>query len=98
MTEKLSQVKVAVVQASPVLFDREATLEKTCRLVQEAAGPWSRQPGGAGAQTGRRCRRMRSRVPRARKNTVSAHLSVFRRFRVALGSGPENQPHLTASR
>jgi nitrilase len=38
MTEKLSQVQVAVVQASPVLFDREATVEKTCRLIQEAAG------------------------------------------------------------
>jgi len=38
MTEKVSQVKVAVVQASPVLFDRDATVEKTCRLVQEAAG------------------------------------------------------------
>jgi nitrilase len=38
MTEKMSQVKVAVVQASQVLFDREATVEKTCRLVQEAAG------------------------------------------------------------
>jgi nitrilase len=38
MTEKMSQVKVAVVQASPVMFDREATVEKTCRLVQEAAG------------------------------------------------------------
>jgi len=37
MTEKMSQVKVAVVQASPVLFDRDATVEKTCRLVQEAA-------------------------------------------------------------
>src|SRR5512147_109033 len=31
------QVKVAVVQAAPVLFDREATLEKTCRLAAEAA-------------------------------------------------------------
>ena len=38
MTEAMSQVKVAVVQASPVMFDREATVEKTCRLVQEAAG------------------------------------------------------------
>ena len=38
MTEKMSQVKVAVVQASPVMFDREATVEKTCRLAQEAAG------------------------------------------------------------
>ena len=38
MTQKMSQVKVAVVQASPVMFDREATVEKTCRLIQEAAG------------------------------------------------------------
>ncbi len=33
----MSQVKVAVVQASPVMFDREATVDKTCRLVREAA-------------------------------------------------------------
>jgi nitrilase len=32
------QVKVAVVQASPVLFDREATLEKVGRLAAAAAG------------------------------------------------------------
>jgi nitrilase len=38
MTEKMSHVKVAVVQASAVLFNREATVEKTCRLIQEAAG------------------------------------------------------------
>jgi len=31
-------VKVAVVQASPVLFDREATVAKTLRLIGEAAG------------------------------------------------------------
>ena len=37
MTGKMSQVKVAVVQASPVMFDREATVDKTCRLVREAA-------------------------------------------------------------
>jgi nitrilase len=30
-------VRVAVVQAAPVLFDREATLAKTCRLVTQAA-------------------------------------------------------------
>jgi len=29
--------KVAVVQAAPVLFDREATLEKTCQLIRETA-------------------------------------------------------------
>jgi len=31
------KIKVAVVQASPVLFDREATIEKVCRLILEAA-------------------------------------------------------------
>jgi nitrilase len=30
-------VKVAVVQAAPVFFDREATVDKTCRLALEAA-------------------------------------------------------------
>ncbi|RLC70690.1 MAG: nitrilase, partial [Chloroflexi bacterium] len=35
MTE--SFVKVAVVQAAPILFDREATVVKTCRLTAEAA-------------------------------------------------------------
>jgi len=31
------KLKVAVVQAAPVLFNREATIEKTCRLTREAA-------------------------------------------------------------
>ena len=35
MGEEFQTVKVAVVQASPVLFDREATIEKTCRLIRE---------------------------------------------------------------
>ncbi len=38
MTENRSCVKVAVIQAAPVLFDREATIAKTCHLVREAAG------------------------------------------------------------
>ena len=37
MTEAFPKVKVAVVQAAPVLFDREATIEKTCRMTAEAA-------------------------------------------------------------
>jgi len=35
--ENFPKIKVAVVQASPVLFDREASVEKACRLTQEAA-------------------------------------------------------------
>ncbi len=37
MTDTFPKVKVAVVQAAPVLFDREATVEKTYRLTAEAA-------------------------------------------------------------
>ena len=37
MNDELQIFKVAVVQASPVLFNREATIEKTCRLILEAA-------------------------------------------------------------
>jgi nitrilase len=36
MKDRLPSVKVAVIQAAPVLFNREATLEKACRLVHEA--------------------------------------------------------------
>ena len=38
MREAKKKLKVAVVQSSPVLFDREATVDKTCRLLAEAAG------------------------------------------------------------
>jgi nitrilase len=37
MGDSFSKIKAAVIQASPVLFDREATLEKACRLTAEAA-------------------------------------------------------------
>jgi nitrilase len=37
MTQKNQQIKVAVVQAAPVLFDREATVEKACCLIERAA-------------------------------------------------------------
>jgi nitrilase len=37
MEDNFPQLKAAVVQASPLLFDREATVEKTCALTLEAA-------------------------------------------------------------
>jgi nitrilase len=37
MTDTPSSAEIAVVQAAPVLFNREATVEKACRLIQEAA-------------------------------------------------------------
>ena len=37
MNEDLSPIKVAVVQATPVLFDRQATVDKACRLIRETA-------------------------------------------------------------
>lgn len=37
MVEQMPKVKVAVVQAAPVLFNREATVEKTCELIQKIA-------------------------------------------------------------
>ena len=37
MSEARFNVKAAVVQAAPVLFDRDATVEKTCQLTRDAA-------------------------------------------------------------
>jgi len=37
MTDSFPRVKVAVVQAAPILFNRETTVEKACRLTVEAA-------------------------------------------------------------
>ena len=37
MGDRLGTVKVAVVQASPVLFDREKTLQKTCGLIRDVS-------------------------------------------------------------
>ena len=37
MTDSLSSVKVAVVQAAPILFDCQATVKKACQLIHEAA-------------------------------------------------------------
>ena len=37
MADRLPQIHVAVVQAAPVLFDRDATIEKACCLISDAA-------------------------------------------------------------
>ena len=37
MSNTFSTLKVAVIQAAPVLFNRDATVEKTCTLTAEAA-------------------------------------------------------------
>ena len=42
MDESVANVTVAVVQASPVLYDRDATVAKTCALTAEAAAQGAR--------------------------------------------------------
>ncbi len=42
MADALKSVEVAVVQAAPVLFDREATIDKACRLIAEAQAKGAR--------------------------------------------------------
>ena len=42
MADAPKSVKVAVIQAAPVLFDREATLDKACRLAVEAQAKGAR--------------------------------------------------------
>lgn len=42
MDNALPSIKVASIQAAPVLFDRDATIDKACRLIEEAAGEGAR--------------------------------------------------------
>jgi nitrilase len=42
MSDNFPKVKAAVVQAAPILFNREATVEKACGLLAEAAGQGAR--------------------------------------------------------
>jgi nitrilase len=42
MTDTLPKVRVAVIQAAPILFNREATVEKACQLTGEAAAQGAR--------------------------------------------------------
>jgi nitrilase len=42
MNDSFPHIKVAVIQAAPILFDRDATVEKTCKLAKEAASEGAR--------------------------------------------------------
>jgi nitrilase len=83
MTSAPTSVKVAVIQAAPVLFDREATIDKACGLAAEAQGQGARLmlfpeafvPGyprglGFGMVVGRRSEAGRRLWERYRDNAV----------------------------
>ena len=42
MNPGISPFRIAVVQAAPALFDRQSSLDKTCRLTEEAAAAGAR--------------------------------------------------------
>ena len=97
--DTLPQVKVAVVQAAPLLFDREATVEKTCRLTAEVAAQGAQlilfpeafipaYPRGLGFGTV-----VGSRSPAGRKNILAYGRQMIERAQreVALVVGDDDE-------